>query len=81
MLKSEKEKIQQELQQRITTLEKDVERRIKLVSKLKQEKEDLRIQIEAKAVEIGQLKEANSQHESSTQQTSERVCLTQFEIY
>ncbi|VUZ39531.1 unnamed protein product [Hymenolepis diminuta] len=79
-MKSEKEKIQQELQQRITTLEKDVERRIKLVSKLKQEKEDLRIQIEAKAVEIGQLKETNSQHESSTQQTSGRVAKLEDEL-
>ncbi|VDO05764.1 unnamed protein product, partial [Rodentolepis nana] len=73
VLTKEKDKIQQELQQRIVTLEKDVEKRVKSVSKLKQEKEDLLVQIEAKTVEIGQLKEANSQQQSSTQQINDTV--------
>ncbi|VDM32148.1 unnamed protein product [Hydatigera taeniaeformis] len=63
----------QELQLRVSDLEKDVENSVKEANSLKNENEELKIQLDAEAVKIAELQQLNSQHRALDRLNCEKV--------
>ncbi|VDK36661.1 unnamed protein product [Taenia asiatica] len=70
----------QELQSRISDLEKDVENGVKEANSLKCEREELKIQLERGATKIAELQKMNSEHMALDKQNCEKVTKLEQEL-
>ncbi|KAL5108557.1 Golgin subfamily A member 1 [Taenia crassiceps] len=70
----------QELQSRISDLEKEVEKGIKEANSLKREKEELKIQLDTEASKFADLQQLNSEHMALDKRNCEKVTKLEQEL-